>query len=142
MTLRPEVIRERLRKIREVVRNLRDLAEVSGVEFQTSVRHYWSAERGLQLAAESLFDVGAHILAGQFNDHPDDYEAIIERLGDFDVISEELEARLAGLGGFRNILVHGYLEVDRTEVHEMLEDRLEDFIDFADEIEVFLDELN
>jgi uncharacterized protein YutE (UPF0331/DUF86 family) len=75
MTLRPEIIRERLRKIRAVVRNFSDLADIPGPEFQTSFRHYWTAERGLQLAAESLFDVGVHILAGQFNDHPDDLQS-------------------------------------------------------------------
>lgn len=73
MTLRPEVVRERLRKLREVVRNLETLRDIESAEFVASFRHYWLAERGLQLAAECLLDIGNHVLAGQLNVHPTDY---------------------------------------------------------------------
>lgn len=49
--------------------------------------------------------------------------------------------RLRGLGGFRNILVHGYLDIDRRRVYQALQIELEDLIAFADELETFLDGL-
>jgi uncharacterized protein YutE (UPF0331/DUF86 family) len=33
------------------------------------------------------------------------------------VISPDLENRLRGLGGFRNVLVHGYREIDEEKVY-------------------------
>lgn len=139
MILRPPVVRERLRKLREVVSNLRTLESLSREEFIASFRNYWLAERGLQLAAEAVFDIGTHILAGQFNNHPSDYEDVARQLLARGVISPDLARRLAGLGGFRNLLVHAYLEIDESRVYEALGE-LTTFDSFACEIEAFLEE--
>lgn len=139
MIVRRRVIDDRLRRLRQVVRNLEELQEIPRDEFVASFRNYWLAERGLQLAAEAVFDVGNHVLAGEFNVHPDDYEGVIQKLADQEVISRELRERLRGLGGFRNILVHEYLEVDVGRVHDFLQEGLDDFILYAEEIEEFLE---
>ena len=55
------------------------------------------------------------------------------------VISGELHERLSGLGGFRNLLVHGYMDVDPSRVYDHLQGGLVDFVDFAKEIEAFLE---
>lgn len=140
MTLRPEAIRERLRKLREIVANLVSLRDTPLQEFVASFHHYWLAERGLQLAAETLFDIGNHILAGQFNLSPPTYEEIPQKLLEQGVISEELRGRLQGLGGLRNILVHDYLEVDHGQLHGFLREELDCFESFAEEVEGFLGE--
>lgn len=64
---------------------------------------------------------------------------MIEQLADHGVISSELRDRLRGLGGFRNVLVHEYVAVDLDRVHRFLQEGLEDFIDFADQVESFLE---
>lgn len=138
MTLRPEVVYERLRKLREVVSNLKTLRKVSREELVASFRNYWLAERGLQLATEILFDVGNHILAGQFDWSPSTYEEIPQRLCERKVISEELRDRLRGLGGFRNILVHDYLDVDHGMLYGFLQEELGCFLEFAADVEDFL----
>lgn len=61
MTLRREVVRERLRKLREILENLKRVREIPREEFRGSFRHYWLAERGLQLASETVFDIGNHM---------------------------------------------------------------------------------
>ena len=85
-----------------------------------------------------MFDVGNHLLAGALNLHATDYEDVLRRLGEQGVISPGLVAKLRGLGGFRNVLVHGYLDVDVGRVHEYLTTRLDDFAKFADEVESWL----
>lgn len=140
MTLRPEVVRERLRKLREIVSNLESLQQIPRQELVGSFRNYWLAERGLQLAAEIVFDVGNHLLAGLFNFSAPTYEEIPRKLLEREVISEALRDRLRGLGGFRNILVHGYLDVDHALLHDFLREDLGCFRAFADEVEDFLDE--
>ena len=138
MILRPAVVRDRLRHLRQVVRNLEELRSVERKEFLSSYRHFWLVERGLQLAAEALFDIGTHILAGEFNLHPAEYEEVTRRLARQGVLSAGLYERLRGLGGFRNILVHAYLEIDEERVYDFLQNELQAFRDFTGEVETFL----
>jgi uncharacterized protein YutE (UPF0331/DUF86 family) len=120
LVLRPEAIRERLLKLEEVISRLEDLARLDRQTLQRSFRDAWAAERGLQLAAEIVFDVGNHILSAGFGVSAQDYEDIIAQLGVHEVIDRGLRDRLKGLGGFRNILVHGYLRLDPDRVAEHL----------------------
>ena len=140
MTLRPTAVHERLHKLRQVLRNLEHVREVPEEEFLASFRHYWLAERGLHLAAEIVFDIGNHVLANRYNVHPSDYEDVLQKLASQGVITPELRAKMRGLGGFRNVLVHAYLDVDEARVYESLHRELDSFVDFAREIEVFLAE--
>ena len=139
MTFRPEVMRERLRKLRETLALLEPLRAVPLEDFAADHRHYWLAERGLQLAAQSVFDIGTHILAARFHLSPATYGEIPERLAEQGVISGELRLRLRGLGGFRNLLVHDYLDLDRAQLREFLHNELHSLGDYAEEIERFLD---
>lgn len=138
MTLRPEAIRSRLARLREILGALQELTRVPRDEFVSSFRHHWAAERGLHLAAEVIFDIGHHILAGQFNDHPTDYEDVLTRLENHGVLSSELRSRLRGLGGFRNLLVHAYLDIDLDRIYQTLQEELDTFTAFNREIEAFL----
>lgn len=140
MTLRPELIAERIRKLREVVRTLRELATDDTAAFLASTKEQWAAERGLQLAAECLFDLGNHLLAARFNAHATTYEDVPERLNTQGVISDELRERLRGLGGFRNLLVRDYLRVDPARVATYLREELGVFDEFADQLERFVAE--
>jgi uncharacterized protein YutE (UPF0331/DUF86 family) len=54
------------------------------------------------------------------------------------VLSPELGARLAGIAGFRNILVHDYLQIDRGIVYQKLHEGVADLESFATEIVQFL----
>jgi uncharacterized protein YutE (UPF0331/DUF86 family) len=65
----------------------------------------------------------------------------VTRLGARGVLSPDLAARLRGLGGFRNILVHGYLTLDPARVHVGLLRAPADFTDFEAEILAWLDRL-
>ena len=58
----------------------------------------WAVEHGLQIAAEALFDVGSHILAGEFQESVDEYRDIPGRLRARGVLSEATARRLDGLG--------------------------------------------
>ncbi|HEX7500163.1 MAG TPA: DUF86 domain-containing protein [Polyangia bacterium] len=98
----------------------------------------WARERGLQIAAQAVFDIGNHVLSGGFAERPADYAAIPDMLCRKGVISVGLEARLRGLAGFRNLLVHDYARVDPERVRQMLETRLPDLIAFADAVEDWL----
>jgi uncharacterized protein YutE (UPF0331/DUF86 family) len=138
MVLRPDAIRERLLKLEEVISRLEELGRVEPGALRQSFRDAWAAERGLQLGAEIIFDVGNHILSAHFGVSAKDYEDIIGQLGAHGVIDSPLRDRLKGLGGFRNILVHGYLRIDPDRVAESLAKAPPDFSGFVHTVREWL----
>jgi uncharacterized protein YutE (UPF0331/DUF86 family) len=140
VVLRPETIQARLAKLEEVIAGLRRLA-ASARPIEDAPWREWAAERGLQLGAETLLDIGNHILSAHFGVNPQDYEDIIRQLSARAVIPGELSDRLRGIGGFRNILVHDYLRVDPERVQSFLDRAPGDFTDFAAAIRSWLEKV-
>jgi uncharacterized protein YutE (UPF0331/DUF86 family) len=141
MVLRPEAIRERLLHLEEVVSRLDELRRTDPGGPPAGFRDTWAVERGLQLAAETVFDIGNHILSAHFGVSAQDYEDILTKLGEVGVIDSRLRERLKGLGGFRNILVHGYLGIDPERVRDALRRGPADFSDFAIAIRRWLERM-
>jgi len=142
VVLRPEALRERILKLEEVVSRLEDLNRTATSALRTNFRDAWAAERGLQLAAEAAFDIGNHILSAHFGVSANDYEDIIAQLAAHGVLDDDLRTRLKGLGGFRNILVHGYLRLDPDRVADALRRAPLDFTDFARAVRHWLASVN
>ena len=124
--LKPEVIRKRLDKLDEYLSILRDLRKYSFAEFSKNPEHYGSAERFLHLAIEAITDIGNHIIAELELGTVDWYSDIPSILKKKSYISSELEEKWIRMIGFRNILVHNYLEVDRKIVYDILKNHLGD----------------
>ncbi|MFQ5924043.1 MAG: HepT-like ribonuclease domain-containing protein, partial [Anaerolineales bacterium] len=59
----------------------------------------WIIERGLEIGSSTILDIGNHILAGAYRTAVEEYEEILEKLGEKRVISEDLYKELKGLGG-------------------------------------------
>jgi uncharacterized protein YutE (UPF0331/DUF86 family) len=70
------------------------------------------AERALQLAIQICIDVGAHLVAARGLRAPDDYRDVFERLSREDTLDAALAERLKHAVGQRNLLVHGYVDLD------------------------------
>ena len=97
----------------------------------------WAVERGLQLSAQNVLDIATHIAASSGLDSPD-YSSAIGRLAELSVLPAEFASRLRPLAGFRNILVHGYLQVDLAVVEQVLQEKLPEFEEFARYVEAHL----
>jgi uncharacterized protein YutE (UPF0331/DUF86 family) len=61
---------------------------------------------------------------------PADNQELFDLLRKPKVLSAPLAKRLTAMAGFRNILVHEYLEIDRHRVYRALKDQLGDFEKF------------
>lgn len=138
MTLRPRVLDARLRRLREIARRLRRQRDLGRERLAQDEDAAWLVERGLQLGCEIVLDTANHILAGAFGRSAETHEQILDALAGEAVMSAELRSDLRGLGGFRNVLVHGYLELDPARVGAALERAPEQFERFADEIHAWL----
>jgi uncharacterized protein YutE (UPF0331/DUF86 family) len=87
-------------------------------------------ERALQLALQITIDVGAHIVSELGLPPPRDYRGVFASLRAGGIIEDHLAARLGDEAGLRNLLVHGYAELDDVQVWQAL-DRLDDLRAFA-----------
>lgn len=138
MVLRPELVRERLVRLEEVVSRLEELSRLEPHRIRQDFRDAWAVERGLQLAAEIPFDTGNHILSAHFGRGAQDYEDIVLQLGEAGVLTPSTADRLKGLGGFRNLLVHGYSWLDPDPVLRYLQDAPARFSEFGRDVRQWL----
>ena len=124
--VRPEVIRKRLNKLDEYLSILYNLRKYSFDNFTRDPERYGSAERFLHLSIEAILDMGNHVIAdlelGIVNWYSD-IPAILEKNG---YIDSDMEKEWLQMIGFRNTLVHDYLEIDRRIVYDVLQNHLKD----------------
>lgn len=124
--IRPEVIRKRLNRLDKYIDILEQLQAYSYEEFVSEPERYGSAERFLHLAIEAVTDIGNHIIADEALGTVDRYSDIPTILAGSGYIDDALKNRWIRMIGFRNILVHDYLDIDRKIVHETLRTGLAD----------------
>lgn len=142
MAIRRETIRVRLDKLHEMIALLETIRARGEAAYNNDDLLQAAAERALQIASQCVLDIGNHIIAEISLPLPTDNDEVIDILRKAGVISQDLAGRLAGIGGFRNVLVHDYLTLDQGRIfHEHL-GHLDDFRDFAAEIVKFLDTLS
>jgi uncharacterized protein YutE (UPF0331/DUF86 family) len=126
-----DLIHNRIDLINRSINRLKKLAALSRTEFALNPDNYAIAEHHLRRALESLFDIGRHIMAKQGLGHPVDYQSILLTLAKENIIPEKFAAKIKGMAGYRNRLVHGYAEVTPDEMHNIIKYRLVDFEDFC-----------
>lgn len=100
----------------------------------------WIVERGLQRCAQNALDVATHIAAGLGHDVTD-YASAIDRLADVGVLPRDFAERFRAVAGLRNVIVHGYRDIDLAILHRLLHAGLDDFVLFARHINQYLNGL-
>ncbi len=135
--LDPAVVRRHLLAIDEAVQQLRRHQACSLAELAADRDRLWAIERGLQLCAQHALDVSTHLAAAAGHDVPD-YASAVDRLAGLGVLPPAFATRFRGVAGFRNVLVHGYQELDLAIVHRLLQTGLDDFVAFARHVDAYL----
>lgn len=139
MVFKVEAVRTWLKKLAEVLSQLQQKETVSLEQYLQDLDLQWTIERGLELACSAVLNIGNHILSAVFQTAVEEYEQILAKLAEKKVISHELYGELRGLGGFRNILVHGYLEINPELVYSNFKKSLRVLPRFIAEIESWLE---
>lgn len=119
----------RLQRLDELLCELDAIRAGGRDTYMAELRTRLAAEHALQLAIQSCIDVGAHLVAELGLKAPDDYRGVFASLRAAG-LDGQLAERLAAAAGMRNILVHGYLDVDDELVWDALA-RLDDLRSFA-----------
>lgn len=136
--VRREVLYKRLNRLDEYLAILQQLRLYSLEEFLAEPERYGSAERFLHLSIEALSDMGNHVVAYQQLGTVDSYSDIPYLLCEAGYINTSQQETWVRMIGFRNILVHDYLEIDREIVYQVLNERLADIASLKDVFVQFL----
>ena len=138
MPVDPVVVRRRLRAIERSLRVLRTLRARGREAFLADEVVQDRAERHAQLLAQACADIALHILSGTGSAAPETYAEALGALAAAGVIPVPLGARLADAVRLRNILVHGYLDVDHGRLFDEL-GWIEQTEEFAATVESWLE---
>jgi uncharacterized protein YutE (UPF0331/DUF86 family) len=88
----------------------------------------------LQRACEASIDLAMHIVAEEKLGLPQnsrDAYSLIEEVG---IIDAPLSAKMKAMIGFRNIAVHDYQEINLVILQKILENHLDDFLEYTSAI--------
>jgi len=97
----------------------------------TDVRELRFVEHTLQLAIQAMLDIASHIVSDKRLGEPRPNRDLFDLLARNGWIGADRRDALRRMAGFRNILVHGYAEVDPGIVQDVAENRLVDLEDFV-----------
>jgi len=132
-----EKVEQRLTKLEQAVRKLHEIAVHSWDEYHNNEALRDRAERNLHVAAQACIDIANHIIADRGYRTPQGYADSFVILLEEGIIPADLADKMKMVAGFRNILVHDYLEIDDKIVYSSLR-RLDDFREFAKHVYILL----
>ena len=121
-----ELLQRRLERLDQYLRILQRLARYGRDEFLADPEKYGSAERFLELSIQLTVDMGNHVVAAERAGRVQTSGDIPVLLRDHGLVDTELARRWARMIGFRNILAHEYMDIDRAQVYQNLTTRLGD----------------
>ena len=122
-----ELIQRRLERLETYQGILATLSRYSCEEFASDPERYGSAERFLQLCIELIDDLGNHVVSDENLGAVSKSTDVPSLLAEHGYLDATLADRWTSMIGFRNILVHEYMEIDRKLVHQYLTEGLADF---------------
>jgi uncharacterized protein YutE (UPF0331/DUF86 family) len=94
-------------------------------------------ERNLEVAAQAVIDIANRIISIDRLEKPRDYYEAILRLGEVGILPIDFAQKLAPIAGFRNILVHSYLDINWDEVYNNLS-QIHDLTRYMDHVKTWM----
>jgi uncharacterized protein YutE (UPF0331/DUF86 family) len=115
---------------------LKELREILPADFgeYKKIEKRRACERLLQVSIECVIDICGLLVTGLRLGLPAEEDDLFEKLEQAGIITSLRKQSLKKMKGFRNILVHEYGEVDDVIVYEVLQNNLNDFDAFKQEI--------
>lgn len=104
------LIAKKLAVVATCCRELRELARIDRIRGDVRERRF--VEHTLQVALQAVLDVASHIVSDERLGEPDTNRELFTLLEGAGWIEPELSESLQRMAGFRNVLVHGYADMD------------------------------
>ena len=125
----PDLVAKKLAQIETYVAELRKLARPE--RLKEDLRESRFVQHTLQVAAQAAIDVASHVVSDERLGEPSTNRELFDLLGRHSWIDGPLAAALGDMAGFRNVLVHGYADVDLDKVEDVLRHHLVDLLAFV-----------
>ncbi len=132
-----DLVKKKLASIESCLSELTRLARPDAIDSDIRERRF--VEHTLQIAIQAALDVASHIVSDRRLGEPRTNRELFDLLRQDGWIGDDLTAVLRNMAGFRNVLVHGYDDVDLAVVHDVLEHHRGDLTAFIDAIRRRLD---
>lgn len=137
--LNRELILDRLSRVRENLKHLKELGKLPIEQFASDFKATGSAERLLQVSIEACLDIGNHIISRCGLERPSEYKDVFLILGRGKILPYAFAEQLIPMVKFRNRLVHLYMEVSGEEIYEIIKHNLKDIEEFVRHMAGFLE---
>lgn len=124
-----DLVAKKLAGIETYVAELRTLARLDAIHRDVKEERF--VEHTLQIAIQAALDVASHIASDERLGEPRTNRELFGLLGRRGILPAELAGALEDAAGFRNVLVHGYGDVDVGIVRDVVEHRLDDLLAFV-----------
>ncbi len=115
-----DALSSRLDALENYLAELRSFERYSREEFVREPALHHLGERFLHLACECILDIAHHVIAEQGYRQAASYKDTMDVLREEEIIDAALCERLKGWMGFRNVLVHFYLDIDHGRSFDAL----------------------
>ncbi len=106
----------------------------SETPFQEDYMKQDAIATNLQRICELSIDLANHTIKSKKLGLPKESKESFRLLSENSIISKSLSKKLEGMVGFRNILVHGYKKMEITIMIDVIENHLDDVLDFTNAI--------
>lgn len=124
-----ELVAKKLATIETCCRELRELARLE--RLRSDVRERRFVEHTLQVAIQAALDVASHVVSDERLGEPETNRELFALLESAGWLEEALSRSLQRMAGFRNVLVHGYADVDLRLLEAAAREGLADLAGFV-----------
>lgn len=137
-------IKTRIEEIRKRVQILeKDFRLLSEEKLVTEENLYAAAERHLEVAIQACLDIANHLVSALGLERPKkEASEVFFTLAKEKIIPADLAKIMKSVTGYRNIVIHEYLEVKRHFTYQYIQEGLFDLSNFAQAIEKFLEKFS
>ena len=134
-----ETVLRHIGRLRLYVQRRYELQRRTREEVLTDWQVQFQVDRGLQLAVEVVISVAEQLIAILDRPIPDTSSEAIRGLVEAGVLTPQLGERMARAVGFRNIIVHGYMDIDYRIVYDVVQDDVVYFEQFMAQVAAFVE---
>ena len=127
-------ILHKLQAITDSLSKLEELAQMGGDVFLTDFRSIDSAKYNLQTSIEAMIDICNHIISRKRLRVPATNVESFEVVSEAGLLPADALPVYRSMARFRNRIVHMYDDVDDSQIHEILQTRLDDIRAFVQHV--------
>lgn len=126
----------------EYLNSLNDLQKLTVREYLSDKRNIYSGRYLLQISIETCINIANHIVSRMKLGVPKEYADSFRLLNKNEVISSVLLDKLVLMTRFRNRIVHLYWQIDDSFVFEIINNNLNDLLEYKVSINSYLKGIN